>query len=75
MATSRTYARCRACGAHRDNGASLSKRGYCADCGPAIHRQQLDDLHHHRGFYFQRWRRACAASVGAVLLDDLQPKE
>ena len=74
MATSRTYARCRKCGVHRDEGASLSKRGYCTKCGPALHRQQLDDLHYHRGPYFKAWRQALAASVGAVLLDD-RPNE
>jgi hypothetical protein len=74
MATSRTYARCRQCGARRDEGASLSKRGYCSDCGPARHKQQLDDLHYHQGPHFTAWRRALAASVGAVLLDDLQEK-
>lgn len=75
MATSRTYARCRACGARRDEGASLSKRGYCRECGPAIRNQQNDDLHYHRGPYFRQWRRAMAASVGGVLVDDVLDAE
>ena len=73
--TSRTYARCRRCGAHRDDGASLSKRGYCITCGKTIHNQQTDELHYHRGPYFKQWRRAMAASVGGVLVDDVLDAE
>lgn len=69
--TSRTYARCRRCGAHRDEGASLSKRGYCTPCGHALRNQAIDDQHYHQGHYFKQWRRAMASSVGAVLVDDL----
>jgi len=75
MATSRTYVRCRQCGAHRDDGASLSKRGLCTDCGKANLVQENDDMHHHRGEYFKRWRRAMAASVGGVLVDDVLDAE
>lgn len=75
MATSRTYARCRNCGLHRDEGASLSKRGLCETCRHALHVQANDDLHYHRGPVFHRWRAAMAASVGAVLLDDDGPSE
>lgn len=28
----------------------------------------------HRGPYFEHWRRQMAASVGGVLVDDLQPE-
>ena len=73
--TSRTYARCRICGAHKNEGASLSKRGYCTDCGPKLREQQWDDLHYHRGPYFLQWRRAHAAAVGAILVDDLLDSE
>jgi len=75
MPTSRTYARCKNCGAHRDDGASLSKRGYCSDCGPAIFERHTDALHYHRGEDFKKWRRAMAASVGAVLVDDILEAE
>jgi hypothetical protein len=29
-------------------------------------------MHYHRGPYFERWRRAMAACVGGVLLEDLE---
>ena len=70
-----TYARCRRCGAHRDDGASLSTRGLCTDCRHKITNKELDDLHYHRGDYFLGWRRQVAASVGAVLVDDLIRQE
>jgi hypothetical protein len=37
--------------------------------------QANDDLHYHQGPYFQKWRAAMAASVGAVLLDNDPPSE
>jgi hypothetical protein len=75
MPTSRHYARCRNCGAHRDDGASLSKRGFCSICGPKLQNERVDDLHYHRGPHFKKWRRAMAASVGAVLVDDILEQE
>lgn len=75
LPTSRTYARCKSCGAHRDDGASITKRGYCMDCAKKIHEQQTSDLHYHRGEYFKQWRRASAAAVGAVLVDDILERE
>lgn len=71
----KTYVRCRCCGLHRNDGASLSNRGYCSVCGPAIREKANDDMHYHRGDYFQHWRRAHAAAVGAVLVDDLLAAE
>lgn len=73
MPTSRTYARCRNCGRHRDEGASLSKRGLCPDCGRLHLSDALDNLHYHRGPVFAAWRRGMVASVGGVLVDDLPP--
>jgi hypothetical protein len=75
MPTKRTYARCKRCGAHRDDGASLSKRGYCSDCWPAVFNAHNDSLHYHRGEAFKSWRRALAASVGGVLVDDVLDAE
>lgn len=31
----------------------------------------MDDLHYHRGPWFEHWRRQMALSVGALLVDDL----
>jgi len=67
--------RCRVCNRHKRDVGTISHGGYCGECGPLVHIQNNEDLHYHRGFYFQRWRRACAASVGAVLVDDLVGKE
>ena len=63
------------CGRHKRDVGPISHGGYCGECGPAVQLQHNEDLHFHRGYYFQKWRRACAASVGAVLLDDLQAEE
>jgi hypothetical protein len=69
------YARCKCCGCERGNGVVLSWRGYCGECGPAIREQANDDMHYHRGAYFKHWRRAMAASVGGVLVDDVLDAE
>ncbi len=55
----------------RDVGP-ISWRGYCGECGPKLAAAAADDLHYHRGPKFDRWRHQIAASVGAVLLDDVQ---
>jgi hypothetical protein len=75
MPTSRHYARCRNCGAHRDDGASLSKRGLCIPCRDAIWKREVDALHYHKGPDFKNWRRAHAAAVGGVLVDDILEAE
>ena len=75
MPTSRHYAKCKRCGARRDDGASLTKRGYCMPCAKLVHEQQTDDLHYHKGEYFKQWRRSMAASVGGVLVDDVLDAE
>ncbi len=71
----KSYARCRHCGAHRDDGASISNRGYCSKCGPEVRERANDEMHYHTGEYFKRWRRAMAASVGGVLVDDILEAE
>jgi hypothetical protein len=52
----------------------ISWGGYCGYCGPRIFERANTEMHEHRGHYFHLWRRAMAASVGAVLLDDLDPE-
>jgi hypothetical protein len=37
--------------------------------------ENQDALHYKRGPELTRWRRAMAASVGAILLDDVLPPE
>jgi len=66
------YKRCRACGRHVDEVGVLSHTRLCVEDSIRINRQAADEQHHHRGEFFQRWRRGIAASVGGVLIDDLQ---
>jgi len=67
-------AKCQNCGKHRDDVGPLSWRGYCGPCGVALNRAASSDLHYHEGPKFQRWRAGMAASVGGVLLDELDTK-
>jgi hypothetical protein len=71
----KTRASCRNCGRHRKEVGPISWEGYCGECGPMIRDQANDDLHYHRGPVFMKWRRAMAATVGGILLDDLQATE
>lgn len=44
----------------------------CADCGEGILVDNVVGLHTHSGTPHERWRRAMAASVGGVLVTDLE---
>lgn len=66
---------CRVCGAHDSEVGPISWRGKCSTCGPAIFEANCDDLHYHRGPYLLKWRRGVAASVGALLVDDVLDAE
>jgi hypothetical protein len=50
----------------------LSWNGYCFECGQAKREANIRQLAAHRGPWFDHWRRRTAASVGGVLLDDVQ---
>lgn len=63
---------CRVCGEHRDVVGPMSARGKCDGCGAAHFRENYRQLHAHAGPWFEHWRRAVAASVGAVLIDELE---
>lgn len=63
-------ATCRICGKHRSEVGEISWAGYCIEHGIAVRTQANDDMHYHRGPYFEKWRRAMAACVGGRLLDD-----
>lgn len=41
------------------------------DCAKTAVTENIDGLATHSGFAMARWRRGMAASVGAVLLDDV----
>ena len=66
---------CRFCERHISECGPLSARGKCSDCGVGKQAATIIDMHTHSGYFFQRWRRGMAASVGGVLLDDVQPDE
>jgi len=63
-------AKCKGCQRHRDVVGLISWRGFCGECGPARSEANAASLHYKRGEPLQRWRRAVAASVGAVLPED-----
>ena len=65
--------KCKRCGKHANTVGPISWRGFCGVCGPLLAEQAADDLHYHRGPVFALWRERLAASVGAVLVDDLGP--
>jgi hypothetical protein len=61
---------CKHCGRPVAECGPLSKRGLCADDTKARMDANLLCLVTHSGPYFDHWRAAMAASVGAVLVDD-----
>lgn len=60
---------CKGCERPRSEVGTLSKRGLCSGCGEARRTANLACLVTHDGPYFDHWRAAMAASVGATLLD------
>jgi anaerobic ribonucleoside-triphosphate reductase len=64
---------CRACGETVDP-ADLSWTKQCPACGEKALTENVHGLANHSGPAFERWRRAMAASVGGVLLDDVLPR-
>ena len=64
---------CKGCERPVAECGSLSARGLCQLCGAMRWTENLLSLMTHSGPYFDHWRRRCAASYGAVLLDDLPP--
>jgi hypothetical protein len=62
---------CRNCGAPGRRRRERSAGGYCRVCGPAVAEKAQWEMHFHDGPTFEKWRRSMAASVGALLPDDL----
>jgi hypothetical protein len=48
----------------------LSWQRLCVECGDERRAENVVQLNAHSGPWFDHWRRAMAASVGGVLLDD-----
>lgn len=71
MAGRRDYRHCKGCGRHYSEVGELSWQGWCPDCWNARLMENVDGLHTMSGPAVKRWRRGVAASVGAVLVDDV----
>jgi hypothetical protein len=69
--TKKTYASCRRCRAKREDVGEMSHTRLCVACSHELLLENVDGIHNHEGPAFERWRRAMAASVGAILVDDL----
>lgn len=63
---------CRGCGREREPDERFSARGKCADCRVRRMVDNVCGLHGHTGPEFLRWRRSVAASVGGILLEDIE---
>lgn len=57
--------RCLACLRPEIVVGPFSRRGLCQTCSELRMRQNANQLAAHQGAYFDRWRAAMAASVGA----------
>lgn len=66
---------CKGCQKPVANRAELSRTGLCLECGREKQRQALTQISEHRGPWFTYWRQRMAASVGGVLLDDVQARD
>ena len=67
-----TYKTCRRCGGHVSEVGELSHTRLCRTCGPEVLAAAVLEQVNHDGPTFQHWRRRIAASVGAVVSDDLR---
>jgi hypothetical protein len=65
------YKRCRNCGRFSKDVGEMSHTRLCPICGIEILTENVTQLVAHDGPRFKEWRRGMAASVGAVLLDDI----
>lgn len=64
-------ASCKVCGATADEVGAISQTGLCPDHSKERFLDNLDAMKTMSGPYAHNWRRAMAASVGGVLLDDV----
>jgi len=66
------YKWCKRCHGHVTAVGVLSHERLCEVCSMELLSENVLSLAAHSGEPFKRWRRGMAASVGAVLTDDLQ---
>lgn len=69
------YTYCKECGRHRTECGELSHERLCSRCGKLRQAAWNDGLHYHVGPAMLAWRRKMAASVGAILVDDILDAE
>lgn len=63
-------ASCRKCHRHKSVCGPISWTGQCLDCAKVAQAENIYGLGTMTGYPVGRWRRAVAASVGAVIPDD-----
>lgn len=63
---------CKACGRERRADEVLSARAKCAECSRGRMVGNIMAMVDHSGPGFLAWRRRVAASVGAILFEDLE---
>lgn len=68
------YRRCRQCGRPANEVGELSHIRLCEDCGTLNLAENVLGIHLKTGEPWRRWRRAMAACVGGVLLDETAGK-
>lgn len=66
---------CQVCGRNRDECGPISWRGRCRDCAVQRVTENIIGIATQSGMPHARWRKGMAASVGGVLLDDIEPTE
>lgn len=66
------YKTCRECGGHTNTVGPLSHTRLCRRCAELLSEANYDQVQARSGPFFHRWRQRTAASIGAVLLDDMQ---
>lgn len=64
---------CQRCAGHMKDVGPISWKGLCETCATARVAENIIGLSTYSGEPFHRWRKAMAASVGGVLLDE-QPR-
>ena len=65
------YRTCRVCGRSAEEVSPLSHTRLCIEDALRLREENARSLAAKSGPEFRRWRRAMAASVGGVLLDDI----
>ena len=63
--------RCKVCGKKSDEAERISQTGLCGEHARERLLSNIEQMHERSGPNFHRWRRAMAACVGGVLVDDL----